>query len=220
MSYPPEPWHLRGQMYVSVWSVPRRDLPPLPGELARVVRPVTLGGRGLIGTAWVVYEPGGVLHYRELLCAVLVRDGARPRVSITGIWVDSPTSRDGGRELWGIPKELAALEIGGTADRDGAGELAASAGTGSGPIARAVVRAGRRLPGRWPLRFSVAQLLGARVRTTPVRCRAGVGVGSAGWDVDPAGPLGYLAGRRPLFTLTLRDFRLVFGSAGAAAGRP
>ena len=223
-TYPPEPWDLRGQMYVSIWSVPRAVLPSLPEGLTRVVRPVTIGGRGLIGAAWVVYEPGGVLHYRELLAAVLVRDGLRPRVSITDIWVDSQASLAGGRELWGIPKDLAELEITDAVSASagtGAGTdaVSASTGTGAGPIAGARVTPGRRLPGRWPTGFSVAQLLGGRVHTTPVRGRAGLQTGSAKWDVDPAGPLAYLAGRQPLLTLALRDFRLVFGTAptGTAA---
>jgi len=83
---------------------------PAPSAARAAVRPVTIGGHGLVGTAWVEYEPGGVLQYRELLSAVLIRHRARPGVSIVDIWVESPASRDGGRELWGIPKELAELD--------------------------------------------------------------------------------------------------------------
>ncbi|MDQ7906258.1 acetoacetate decarboxylase family protein [Phytohabitans sp. ZYX-F-186] len=202
MSYPPEPWHLRGQMYVSVWPVPRAHLPPLPAVLAAEVRPLTVAGRGLVGTAWVDYGPGGVLTYRELLSAVLVRRAGRPLVSIVDIWVDSPASRDGGRALWGIPKELAELDF---------------RATGGGLDARATAIAGAwlvdgpRLPGRWPARFSVVQALGERTRTTPVRARAAARLARAGWRVEPDGPLAYLAGRRPWLTLALRDFRMVFG---------
>ena len=77
MSYPAEPWDLRGQMHVSVWSIPAARVPRLPDGLAATVRPVSVGGRCLVGTAWVEYEPGGVLEYRELLCVVLVRRGHR-----------------------------------------------------------------------------------------------------------------------------------------------
>lgn len=211
MTYPPEPWHLRGRMYVSVWALRRAELPRLPAELARTVRPLTVAGFGLVGAAWVRYEPGGVLHYRELLSALLVRAGLRPRVSITHIWVDSAPSRDGGRELWGIPKELAELEIGeAEATVDG---ITASARTQAGAIAAAVIRAGRRLPGRWPVGFRMAQLLGGRVRTTRAGCRTTVGTAVTTWEIDPAGPLAHLSGRRPLLTLALPDFRMVFGSA-------
>lgn len=198
MSYPPEPWHLRGQMYVSVWPVPRAELPPLPDTVAAEARPLTVAGRGLVGTAWVDYGPGGVLQYRELLSAVLVRRGGRPLVSIVDIWVDSPMSRDGGRELWGIPKELAELDVTPPAAR--------AAG-----IAEADLAAGLRLPGRWPTRFSVIQALGGATRISPVRARAAVRLAKATWRVAPDGPLAYLAGRRPLLTLALRDFDMVFG---------
>jgi hypothetical protein len=202
VSYPPEPWDLRGQMFVSVWSLPRAQLPPLPSTLAAEVRPLIIAGRGLVGTAWVDYGPGGVLEYRELLSAVLVRRARRPLVSIVDIWVDSPASRDGGRALWGIPKELAELDF-----RPGDGGLDARAAA----IARARLAKGLRLPGRWPARFSVVQELGGRTKTTPVRARAAVHLAKADWRVAPDGPLPYLAGRRPFITLALRDFHLVFG---------
>ena len=211
--YPPEPWDLRGQMYLSVFTVPRAALPALPAPLAAAVRPVPLGRRALVGAAWVRYEPGGVLQYRELLSAVLVHERGRPRVSIVGIWVDSVASRDGGRALWGIPKDLADLTV-----RPGAGGgalAAASTGVEPGsvpaPIGAASIGAGVPLPGRWPTPMTVAQALGGAVRRTRVRGRAGLRLGGSTWRMDKGGPLGYLAGRRPLATVTLTDFRLRFG---------
>src|SRR5687768_9930059 len=100
MSYPPEPWQLHGRACVSVWLVRATALPPLP------VRPVTVFGRAVVGTAFVDYRPPG-MAYHEVLAAVLVRRGLRFGVSIPRIWVDSPASLAGGRELWGIPKEPA-----------------------------------------------------------------------------------------------------------------
>jgi len=216
--YPPQPWDLRGQLHLSVFAVPRSALAPLPGPLAAAVRPVPFGRHVLVGAAWVRYEPGGVLHYRELLAAVLVHERWRPRVSITEIWVDSVESRDGGRALWGIPKDLADLEL---RDSPG-GDLVAAAGTGPepgdprAPIGSASVRRGPRLPGRWPTPLSVAQALGDQVVRTPVRGSAGLRLGTATWRMEAGGPLGYLAGRRPLLTLTLTDFRLRFGAAAPA----
>ena len=212
--YPAEPWDLRGQMFLSVFAVPRAALAALPQPLAQTVRPVSLGGRVLVGAAWVRYEPGGVLDYQELLAAVLVSEGARPRVSITEIWVDSVASRDGGRELWGIPKDLAELTL-----RAGAsGRTVAAAHTGPepgstpAPIASASLRPGWRLPGRWPAPLSVAQARDGAVKRTRVRGRTGLRLGGSTWRIDKLGPLGYLAGRRPLLTVELTDFRLRFGS--------
>jgi hypothetical protein len=103
------------------------------------------------------------------------------------------------------------------------GDLVAAASTGPepgaarAPIGAASFRAGPRLPGRWPTPLSVAQALGGAVVRTPVRGRAGLRLGSGTWRVDAGGPLGYLAGRRPLVTVTLTDFRLRFGTAARAA---
>jgi hypothetical protein len=206
--YPSEPWDLRGQLYLSVFAVPRAALRPLPGALGATVRPLAVGGRAIVGAAWVRYEPGGVLQYRELLAAVLVREGRRPRVSITEIWVDSVASRDGGRELWGIPKDLADLEVRTGPD----GRTEGSAGLSGAPVATASFAAGLPLPGRWPTPMSVVQLLDGAVKRTAVRGRAGLRLGGAAWRADPDGPLGYLAGRRPLLSVTLADFRLRFGT--------
>ncbi|WP_308431733.1 acetoacetate decarboxylase family protein [Amycolatopsis acidiphila] len=65
------------------------------------MRPVTVLGRAVVATAFVDYLPGGLLPYHELLAAVVVRRGRRLGLTITDIWVDSPASRAGGRELWG-----------------------------------------------------------------------------------------------------------------------
>jgi hypothetical protein len=211
--YPPEPWDLRGQLYLSVFAVPRADLPTLPDPLAAAVRPLPFGRRALVGAAWVRYEPGGILQYRELLSAVLVHEGRRPRVSITEIWVDSAASRDGGRELWGIPKDLADLEVRTAPD----GRTEGTASIEGGRIAAVSFGAGLRLPGRWPAPMSVAQALDGAVKRTAVRGRAGLRLGGSTWRVEPDGPLGYLAGRRPLLTVTLSDFQLRFGVAPAPA---
>ena len=212
--YPPEPWHLRGQMYLSVFLVPMRAVPPLPEVLGAAVRPLSFGGRAAIGAAWVDYQPGGVLHYKELLSAVLTHERGRPRVSITDIWVDSVASREGGRRLWGIPKELAEFTL--DADEDLVDATAAL--PAGAPIGSALVRLKRRLPGRFPLGFTVAQALEGRVRRTPVKGRGNLRTATAAWRPDPAGPLGHLAGRRPLLTLAITDFWLVFGrTAGERA---
>jgi hypothetical protein len=134
-----------------------------------------------------------------LLAALLTHERGRPRVTITEIWVDSVASRDGGRELWGIPKDLAELEVSPVTAR--------AVGIASANFGRGV-----RLPGRWPTAMRLAQALNGEVRRTPVRGRAAMRTGKATWHVDPAGPLGYLSGRRPLLTVTLADFRMRFGS--------
>ncbi|MBA8815369.1 acetoacetate decarboxylase [Microbacterium halimionae] len=101
-TYPPEPWHLGGSLLVSVFRVPAAELPAI--EIPGGRRPLRLGGEVLVGTAFANYVPGGVLQYNELL--VSVPSVFPPRVTVPQIWVDSEASRAGGRELWGIPKQL------------------------------------------------------------------------------------------------------------------
>ncbi|MGH4022257.1 MAG: acetoacetate decarboxylase family protein [Pseudonocardiaceae bacterium] len=197
--YPPEPWDLRGQLHLTVWRVGLAALPALPDGL----RPVRLGRTALVGTAWVIYEPGGVLSYRELLVAVLVRHRGRPMVSITDIWVDSEASLRGGRELWGIPKELASFAV----DR---GTCTARDERGA-PVARGSVRPAGAVPGRWPIGYMVAQQLAGQLALTPVRSVAGLRLVRTTWSFAPDGPLAWLRGARPLLSVSLRDFVLRFG---------
>ncbi|MER5201305.1 acetoacetate decarboxylase family protein [Streptomyces sp. NPDC002755] len=199
--YPDEPWHLAGQMYLSLWLVPRAELPPVaPGT-----RHLVLGGRGLVGAAWVVYEHDSVLHYNELLRAVLVRDGARARVCITDIWVDSEISMAGGRALWGIPKEMAVFEV------QRADATSCAAKTDQGTLAAGRYTERRSLPGRWPLAFKLAQTLNGRMKTSRVRSSAALRLARAEWTAPADSRLGTLGRRAPLVSLTLRDFTLRFG---------
>ncbi len=200
MTYPPEPWDLRGRLHLTVWHVPVTALPALPPG----VRPVRLGAAALVGTAWVDYRPGGVLSYQELLAAVLVRGrGAHPEVSITNIWVDSDASRRGGRALWGIPKQLAIFDFD--------GPRFAATQPGGAPIAHGTVRPGVAVPGRWPARYTVVQASEGALARTPVRSTAGLRHARARWEFAADGPLGWLAAARPLVSVSLADFRLRFG---------
>ncbi|MFF3611563.1 acetoacetate decarboxylase family protein [Streptomyces sp. NPDC002580] len=208
--YPEEPWHLAGQMYLSLWLVPARELP----RVADGTRPVTVAGRGVAGAAWVVYENDSVLHYSELLRAVLVRDGHRPRVCITDIWVDSAASMTGGRELWGIPKEMADFDIDRT---DG---VRAGAATEKDVLTTAAFAPGRRIPGRWPLSYRVAQTLDGALKTSRVRSRSTVRTARASWTAHESGPLRELSRRPPLLSLALEDFTLRFGDGAPTAVTP
>jgi hypothetical protein len=199
-AYPPEPWDLEGAGYVSLWLVPSRILPALPEG----VRPVSLFGKAVVATGFVDYRPGGLMAYHELLVALLVRHGATPGLSITDIWVDSAASRAGGRELWGIPKEMAGFTMShepafhGTARVDG--EVVAEARVSPH-------RAGLRLP--FPLRGTTWQTLDAALARTPLRATGRVHLARGDWRVG--GPLAWLRPYRPFLTIAAKDFGLRFG---------
>ena len=182
--YPPSPWTLRGQLFLSLWRVRHR----------------------LVGTAFVDYQEGSELTYAELLRATPARVGRRLAVTITDIWVDSPASRDGGRALWAIPKDLADFTLkhgpvfGGEA-RDEHGSLTS---------AEFVV--GRGLPGRLPFRSRTAQRPGdGETVLAPMSGTARIRRARARWDFPPDGPFADLCGRRPLVSVVLEDFALRFG---------
>jgi hypothetical protein len=137
------------------------------------------------------------------MTVLIVRKGLTIMPTITHIWVDSVASRNGGRALWGIPKQLADFTFAGDdfAARDD-----------EGPLAAASIRPFLNLPGRWPSAFRVAQWLGGKAKFSPVHSKAGVSLSHGTFDADPTGPLAFLAGRKPLFSLSQRDFRMSFGS--------
>ena len=92
MTYPPAPWNMHGQLWLSLFRVREGDHPDREP--------------GVYGAALVSYETPSPLTYSELLVARQVRQAGGRRVNITDIWVDSPDSLEGGRALWAIPKDL------------------------------------------------------------------------------------------------------------------
>ncbi|GHF47631.1 hypothetical protein FHX82_001419 [Amycolatopsis bartoniae] len=199
MDYPAEPWDLRGHGYVSAWLVPVSALPPLPEG----VRPVSVFGRAVVGTAFVDYLPGGLLPYHELLAAVVVRQGVRVGLTITDIWVDSPASRAGGRELWGIPKELAEFSLSHEPSFTGT----ASDGTVLADARVAGLSRGLKLP--FPVRGTVLQELGGALARTPIRARGTIHLAMGTWRTG--GGLKWLSAYRPFLTVAARNFQLRFG---------
>ena len=208
LGYPDAPWRLRGQLWVSLFRV-TEDAGRTPGRAPG--RPA-----GLYGAAFVSYEPGSDLTYSELLVARPV--GAGPRVEILDIWVDSPASRAGGRELWAIPKELADFGL----DTRHTGPLSRTEWTArvpTGSVGRRAVATARftdasRAGVRLPLRGGTRQpplAPGGRPVTAAVTGSAKVLPGRGHWDFDADGPLGWLRGARQLGSFRLCDFRLSFG---------
>jgi hypothetical protein len=202
MPYPAAPWHMHGQLWCSLFRVREGDHPDREP--------------GLYGAALVSYERPSPLTYSELLVARPVEK----KVEITDIWVDSPDSRDGGRELWAIPKDLCDFR------RDTSGSLLQrttwTTAQGGRPIARArfsdVSRAMFRTPFKGATRQERAALdeetrpggsdevvvahLSGSSRTLPCR---------GSWEFDETGPLAWLAGKRPVASFRMADFQMAFG---------
>ena len=203
-TYPPAPWRMHGQLWLSLFRVRAGD---------------DAGHEpGVYGVALVRYEEPSPLTYGELLVARLVETGGTPKkaVNITDIWVDSPQSVAGGRALWAIPKDLCSF----TFDTSHSGPLTRTSWTATldgRPILSArfsdVSRLGLRLPFKgdtWQRRTAPDPRAGEEVTASltgsskALPCRAS-------WSFDPAGPLGWLHGKRTLASFRQADFQMSFG---------
>lgn len=194
--YPPAPWALRGQGWLSLFRV--RGAGPRPD--------------GAYVAAFVSYEPDSPLIYSELLVARVL---SRQQVEITDIWVDSVASRDGGRALWAIPKELCEF----TLERRRTGPLTRatwSAGSGQRPIAEAsftdVSKVAPRLPFGAGTRQPPLAAVGGDPVTATFQGSAKALACRGSWEFDAAGPLGWLRGQRRLASFRVADFRIRFGA--------
>lgn len=107
--FPPAPWQLRGEFYAVGGLMPiARARAFVPDDLEIVS---VLPGMTLSALAVARYTEGSVLTYSELLIApALVRSGDATGGWISHIYVDDEASVRGGREIWGLPKELATFE--------------------------------------------------------------------------------------------------------------
>ncbi len=201
VSYPPPPWHMVGSLWLTIFRVtePVDDLRPA----------------GIYGAAFVSYDEGSPLTYSEFLVARPASSGPDGRrVSITDIWVDSPASVAGGRELWAIPKGLADF----TLEAEHSGPYSAtdwSAVQGRTPIAAATFKDLSRAAPRLPFKGRTWQPgivdTNGQERTATLRGSSKALPARASWDINPAGPVGFLAGARQLASLRHTAFRMSFG---------
>ena len=106
MTYPPAPWHLQGEAIqtLNLIDIDRvRSYIPDKLEIFTV-----LPGKTLCSVYISEYQAGSVLRYNELIVApALVRSGEKVGGWISHIYVDNLDSVAGGREIWGLPKEMA-----------------------------------------------------------------------------------------------------------------
>lgn len=106
MPYPQAPWTLQGYAI--------QTLQPLDIDLVRPLIPSQLAiipvfpGKTLGGIYLSYYGSGSVLEYSELIViAGVVGYKGKFGGWISHIYVDNPDSVTGGREIWGLPKEIA-----------------------------------------------------------------------------------------------------------------
>lgn len=114
MPYPPAPWTLQGYGFqaLHLLDVERaRRFIPSDLQIVQVFPGKTLGGVYL-----VYYSTSPVEAYNELIVVSgIVTHAGKFGAWISHLYVDNPNSVDGGRNIWGLPKELAQFhwELGG-----------------------------------------------------------------------------------------------------------
>lgn len=200
-SYPDAPWHMHGQLWVTLFRVPRA---------VDELRPA-----GVYGAALVSYEDPSPLTYGEVLVARSVQEPVKG-VTITDIWVDSPASVAGGRELWAIPKGLCEFTR-----RDLGGRVARtewSVAIDGAPVCSArfsdVSSLAPRMPfkGRtWQPELTEGLGAGRGEKTAMLSGSSKTLPAKASWTFAPDGPLAWLNGARQLASARMSDFTMSFG---------
>lgn len=106
MTHPQAPWTLQGYAFLTLQLVDTarvRSLIPAELEVVAVWPGKTAGGIYVAS-----YGSGSTLEYNELIVVgAIVRHAGKLGAWISHIYVDNPDSVTGGREIWGLPKELA-----------------------------------------------------------------------------------------------------------------
>ena len=200
VAYPAAPWQMVGSLWLSLFKL-KDDVDEL--------RPA-----GVYGAAFVSYEEGSPLTYSELLVARPIKsDEHGRRVTITDIWVDSPASVAGGRELWAIPKGLCDFTLE-SSYRGPVTKTEWSASIDRRPVASArftdISRAVPRLPfkgGTWQPELPE----GGGEKTATLQGSSKAAPCRGFWDFDANGPLGWLRDARQLASFRQAAFRMSFG---------
>lgn len=106
MAYPQTPWTLQGYAIATLQLVDvERSRPFIPPEFEIIsIWP----GKTLGGIYISSYRSGSVLEYSELIVVSgFVRYSGKIGGWVSHIYVNNEDSVAGGREIWGLPKELA-----------------------------------------------------------------------------------------------------------------
>lgn len=106
MEYPQAHWRLEGRAVCLLQLLDvSRVASSVPSELSIVS---LFPGKTLGGIYLAEYGARSVLAYHELIViSALIRYGHKLGAWISHIYVDDPRSVAGGREIWGLPKQLA-----------------------------------------------------------------------------------------------------------------
>ncbi len=106
MTYPPAPWNLKGYAFLTLQLIDIEQATKfIPSELEIIS---LLPGKTLGGVYISSYDSGSLVEYNELIVVPgFIRYQGKIGSWISHIYVDNLDSVAGGREIWGLPKEMA-----------------------------------------------------------------------------------------------------------------
>lgn len=106
MPYPPPPWTLEGFALQTLHLLDVDRVRPLIPTDLKILS--LLPGKTLGGVYIASYQAGSTLRYNELIViSGLIHQSNQWGGWISHIYVDHPDSLAGGREIWGLPKQMA-----------------------------------------------------------------------------------------------------------------
>ena len=199
ITYPPAPWQMKGSLWLSLFKV-KHDVDE--------ARPA-----GIYGAAFVSYEEGPLTYSELLVARPISTEEHNRRINITDIWVDSPESVAGGRELWAIPKGLCDFTLD-AAYRGPVSTTDWSASLGASPIARASFTDLGKIAPRLPFKATTWQAElpeGGGEKTAVMKGTSKLLPCRGRWDFAADGPLGWMRDARPLLSARMTRFNMSFG---------
>lgn len=106
MSYPAPPWKIQGYGFFNLHLLDVERVRSFIPSQFQIIS--TFPGKTIGGVYIASYQAGSSLLYNELIVVSgLVTYPNHIGAWISHIYVDNPDSVAGGREIWGLPKELA-----------------------------------------------------------------------------------------------------------------
>lgn len=209
MLYPPPPWTLKGLALLTTQLIDIDAVRPWVPAEATIVQ--VLPGRTLGSLYFSIYRAGSSLEYSELIVApALLAYGGKVGAWVSHIYVDSEASVAGGREIWGLPKEMAQFDWSGLSVRvsQPQGELCSLTATPTWLQLPAAVQP--QVPGL------VFTRLAGQLTWFTARLQGQSAIAQAHLSVGSSSPFYALGLGQPLLTLSLNNLTL---QVQAPAGR-
>ncbi len=208
MSYPQTPWTLQGYAFQTLHLLDiDRVRPLIPSELQIIS---VLPGKTIGGVYLSYYGTNSVLQYNELIViAGIVSYAGKFGGWVSHIYVDNSDSVAGGREIWGLPKELADFNW---------EDNQVTVRQGNRGLCR--FNYNRQSFG-WRQRLGASSFstLGSNILVFPAELEARLGLVSSKLEIPAESPFAGLSIGQPLLTVHADQMHLMVGQPGVVGQR-